>query len=291
MIPGNFEYHTPTSISDAVALLKQHGDEAKILSGGHSLVPLMKLRFAQPEHIIDINGIAGLDYIKEEGGVVKIGALVRESDLEHSDLIRSRFPLIADAVRMIADPSVRNRATLAGNLAHGDPANDQPAVMLALGAEVVLTGGSGQRVLPVTALFVDMLETALHPDEILSEVRIPVPPANSGGAYFKLERRVGDFAIVAVGAQITLDGAGNCTAAGIGLTNVGATPIKATAAEASLVGKALNAATIAEAGRLAEAAADPASDNRAPAAYKKAMVKQLTIQALNRALERAKGGH
>ena len=290
MIPGNFEYHAPTSIADAVGLLKKYGDEAKILSGGHSLVPLMKLRFASPEHIIDINAIPGLDTLSEEGGHLKIGALVREAQLEASDLIRTKYPLIADAAKLIADPSVRNRATVAGNLAHGDPANDQPAVMLALGAEVVLTGGGGERVLPVSELFVDMLETALKPDEILSEVRVPVPPANSGGAYFKIERRVGDFAIVAVAAQVTLDGGGNCASAGIGLTNAGPTPIKATAAEASLTGKPLDEANIKEAGRLAAEASDPSSDTRAPAEYKKAMVKELTVRALTRAAERARGG-
>ena len=291
MIPGSFEYHTPSSISDAVALLQQYGEEAKILSGGHSLVPMMKLRIAEPEHIVDINGIAGLDYIKEEGGVLKIGALVRESDLEHSDLIASKFPIIADAAKLIADPLVRNRATVAGNLAHGDPANDHPAVMLALGAEVVLTGGSGERVVPISEFFVDLLETALKPDEILTEVRIPMPPANSGGAYFKIERRVGDFAIIAVAAQVTLDASGNCASAGIGLTNSGPTPIKVTAAEAYLAGKALDDATLSEAGNLAKAASDPTSDTRAPAEYKKAMVKQMTIRALRRAAERAKGGN
>ena len=291
MIPEGFEYHAPTSIAAAVELLKQHGDDAKILSGGHSLVPLMKLRFAAPEHIVDINGISGLDYLREEGGFLKIGALVRESALEASDLIQSKYPLIADAARLIADPLVRNRATMAGNLAHGDPANDHPAVMLALGAEVVLTGGNGERVLPVSELFVDMLTTALAPDEILTEIRVPTPPAGSGGAYFKLERRVGDFAMVAVAAQVTLDPGGRCTAAGIGLTNVAPVPVKATAAEASLVGKALDETAAKEAGRLAAEVSDPVSDTRAPAEYKKAMVKQLTIRALLKAAVRAKGGN
>ena len=291
MIPGSFEYHTPSSISDAVALLQQYGEEAKILSGGHSLVPMMKLRIAEPEHIVDINGIAGLDYIKEEGGVLKIGALVRESDLEHSDLIASKFPIIADAAKLIADPLVRNRATVAGNLAHGDPANDHPAVMLALGAEVVLTGGSGERVVPISEFFVDLLETALKPDEILTEVRIPMPPANSGGAYFKIERRVGDFAIIAVAAQVTLDASGNCASAGIGLTNSGPTPIKVTAAEAYLAGKRPHDATLSAGRNLSEAATDPTPDTRARAELQKAMVKQRTIRDLRRAAERAKGGN
>lgn len=290
MIPANFEYHSPGSLAEAIDLLKKHGEEAKVLSGGHSLVPLMKLRFAAPEHIVDINGIAGLDYVKEEGGFLKIGALAREADLETSAVVAAKFPLIADTVKLIADPQVRNRATVAGNLAHGDPANDQPATMMALGAEVVAEGPGGERVVPVSELFVDTLTTCLKPDEIIKEVRVPVPPAKSGGAYYKIERRVGDFATVAVAAQVTLDDSGNIKTAGIGLTNVGPTPIKATKAEASLAGKAPDEAALAEAGKLAAEAADPSSDTRAPADYKRAMVRELTIRTLSRAVERAKGG-
>lgn len=289
MIPANFEYHTPASLSEAIELLKKHGDGAKVLSGGHSLVPLMKLRFAAPEHIVDINGIPDLDYVKEEGGQLKIGALAREADLEFSDVVAAKFPLLQDTARLIADPQVRNRATVAGNLAHGDPANDQPATMLALGAEVVIEGSGGERTLAVSELFVGTLTTALAPDEIIKEVRVPVPPANSGGAYYKIERRVGDFATVAVAAQVTLDGSGNIASAGIGLTNVGPVPIKATAAEAALAGKAPDEAALAEAGRLAAEATDPSSDNRAPAEYKRAMVRELTIRTLGKAVERAKG--
>ncbi|MCH9044603.1 MAG: xanthine dehydrogenase family protein subunit M [SAR324 cluster bacterium] len=290
MIPSAFEYYAPGSVAEAIALLKTHGDEAKILSGGHSLIPLMKLRFASPAVIIDINGIPGLDYVKEEGGFLKIGALAREASLESSPVVQQKFPLIADVVKVIADPQVRNRATVAGNLAHGDPANDHPAVMLALGAEVELTGPGGSRTLPVSEFFVDLLETALTPEEVLTEIRVPVPPAGSGGAYYKIERKVGDFATIAVGSQVTLDSGGRVTAAGIGLTNAATTPIKATDAEAYLVGKSLDDATLEEAGRLAMAMSDPSSDSRAPAAYKKAMVKELTIRTLKRAAERARGG-
>jgi len=290
MIPSAFEYHAPSSVSEAIALLKKYGDEAKVLSGGHSLLPLMKLRFATPEHIVDINGVKELAYLKEEGGVLKIGALAREVDLERSSTVMSKFPLIADAVKVIADPQVRNRATVAGNLAHGDPANDHPAVMLALGAELTLQGPKGSRTLPVDKFFLDTLTTALAPDELLTEIRIPLPPAKSGGAYFKIERKVGDFATAAVGVQVTLDGSGVCKSAGIGLTNAGRVPIKATAAEAYLKGKKLDEATLKEAGRLAAAASDPATDTRAPAAYKKAMVKELTIRALRKAAARAAGG-
>jgi aerobic carbon-monoxide dehydrogenase medium subunit len=290
MFPKGFDYHQPASLDAAIALLVKHGEDAKILSGGHSLIPLMKLRFAEPAHIVDINAIPGLDYLKEEGGVLKIGALVRESDLEASASVKAKFPLILDAAKLIADPSVRNRATVCGNLAHGDPANDHPAVMLALGAEVVLQGKGKERVLPVKEFFLDTLTTALKPDEILKEIRVPLPPPKSGGAYFKLERRVGDFAIVAVGAQVTLDAGGKIKSAGIGLTNAGPVPIKAVKAEAFLAGKDPSEANFAEAGNLAEQASDPASDTRAPSDYKKAMVKELTIRALRKAAERAKGG-
>lgn len=289
MIPASFEYFSPGTLAEAIGLLKQHGEEAKVLSGGHSLVPLMKLRFAAPAYIVDINGIPGLDYVKEEGGFLKIGALAREADLEHSPAV-ARFPLIQDTAKLIADPQVRNRATVAGNLAHGDPANDQPATMMALNAEVVIEGPGGERTLPVAELFVDTLTTALAADEILKEIRVPMPPAKSGGAYYKLERRVGDFATVAVASQVALDASGKIAAAGIGLTNVGPVPIKATDAEASLVGKAPDEAALAEAGKLAAAAADPSSDTRAPADYKRSMVRELTIRTLRKAVERAKGG-
>jgi carbon-monoxide dehydrogenase medium subunit len=289
MYPSAFDYHAPASLAEAVKLLSQHGEDAKVLSGGHSLVPLMKLRFAAPTVIVDINAIPDLNYVKEEGGVLKIGALAREADLEFSPIVQAKFPLIADATKLIADPQVRNRATVAGNLAHGDPANDQPAVMLALGAEVVLTGPKGQRTVPVTEFFVDTLVTALKPDEILTEIRVPVPPARSGGAYLKIERKVGDFATAAVGSQVTLDAKGKVVSAGIGLTNAGVKPIKATDAEAFLVGKALDEATLKETGRLAMEMSDPASDIRAPAEYKRAMVRQLTIRTLRRAGERAGG--
>jgi carbon-monoxide dehydrogenase medium subunit len=290
MIPSGFEYYSPASLAEAVALLNKHKEKAKLLSGGQSLIPLMKLRFSQPEIIVDINGIKGLDYLKEKSGALCIGALVREADLETSKSVAKHFPLIQDAVKLIADPQVRNRGTICGNLAHGDPANDQPAVMLALGAKLVVQGRGKEKVIPIEKFFVGTLATALGPADILKEVRIPLPPARSGGAYFKLERRVGDFAIVGVATQVSLDRAGKFASAGIGLTNVGPVPIKATAAEESLIGKEPSEAAFAQAGELAEQASSPSSDNRAPADYKRAMVKELTIRGLRRSVERAKGG-
>jgi carbon-monoxide dehydrogenase medium subunit len=288
MIPPSFEYLRPSTIPEAIALLKQHGDDAKILSGGQSLIPMMKLRLARPAHLIDINRIAGLEYIKEDGGYLKIGGLTREADLESSPVIKSRFPIIHDTAAVIADPQVRNMATVGGNLAHGDPANDHPATMLALGAEIVATGPAGERTISIDQFFLSIFETALAPGEILTEIRIPLPAAHSGGAYIKIERKVGDFATVAVAAQVTIDGKGICTYAGIGLTNVGPVPIKARKAEQFLLGKQLDDANIKRAAVLASDESEPSSDLRGPAEYKKAMVKELTKRALHRALERAR---
>jgi len=287
MIPPAFEYLRPQTIPEAISLLQQHGEDAKILSGGQSLIPMMKLRLARPAFLVDINRIAGLAYIKEEGGFLKIGALTREADLEASPLIQSKYPIILDTAHVIADPQVRNMATVAGNLAHGDPANDHPATMLALGAQIVAMGAKGERVVAIEEFFLSVFTTALQPGEILTEIRIPAPPAHSGGAYFKLERKVGDFATAAVAAQVTLDGKGLCQKAGIGLTNVGPAPIKARKAEDFLRGKKLDAANIAQAAQLAAEDAQPSADLRGPAEYKKGLVKELARRALTRAAERA----
>ncbi len=288
MIPPAFEYSRPKTIPEAIALLLQHGDDAKILSGGQSLIPMMKFRLARPSHLVDINRISGLAYIKEEGGFLKIGGLTREADLEISPLIVAKYPLIVDTAHVIADPQVRNLATVGGNLAHGDPANDHPATMLALGAQIVATGQKGDRVIPIEDFFVSLFTTALEHGEILTEIRIPIPPPKSGGAYFKQERKVGDFATAAVAAQLTLDAGGTCQKAGIGLTNVGATPLKARKAEDFLRGKKLDEATIAKAAQLAADDAQPSSDLRGPAEYKRGLIKELTKRALTRAVERAK---
>ncbi len=287
MIPAGFEYHAPASVKETTDLLGRLGDDAKILSGGQSLIPLMKLRLASPRHIVDINGLPGLGGIVESDGALRIGALVREADLEDSPLIRSRYPLVFDACRVIADPVVRNMATVAGNLAHGDPANDHPAVMLALGAEVVAVGRSGERRIPITAFFTGPFTTALRSDEILTEIRVPIPPPRSGGAYEKLERKVGDFATAAVAAQLALGADGACVSAGIGLTNVGDTPIKAERAEAALAGARVDEATIRRAADLASQAARPAADLRGSVEYKTDLVRVLTARALRRAVERA----
>ena len=290
MIPPAFDYVAPTTLSEAVSLLSQNGD-AKILAGGQSLIPMMRFRLAAPAVLIDINRLADLAYIREEGGWLKIGALTREAMIDGSSLIRERYPLLADTARVVADPLVRNMSTIGGNLAHADPANDHPATMLAYGAQVVATGPQGERVIPVTDFFLGPFESALSADEILTEIQIPVPEANSGGAYIKLERKVGDFATAAVAVQIRLDENGNCASAGIGLTNVGLTPIKAAAAEEALRGQALDDTAIREAARLAAEAAEPESDHRGSAEYKRHLVKTLSVRALRKAAGRANGGN
>ncbi len=287
MIPAAFEYHAPSTIDEATALLTKLGEDAKVLSGGQSLIPLMKLRLASPAHLVDINAIPGLSGIREADGFLRIGALTRESDLEESEIVRTRYPLLHDTSKVIADPIVRNLATVGGNLAHGDPANDHPATMLALGAEIVAVGPKGERRMPIATFFTGPFETGLKPDEILVEIRIAVPPARSGGAYLKLERKVGDFATAAVAVQVTLGANGACEQVGIGLTNVGLTPIKATKAEASLKGKALDESAIKQAAELAAQAAEPSADLRGSVEYKKDLVRVLTARALRKAVERA----
>jgi carbon-monoxide dehydrogenase medium subunit len=287
MIPPAFEYLRPKTVPEAVALLQQHGDAAKILSGGQSLIPMMKLRLARPAFIIDINRIAGLSYIKEDGGFLKIGGLTREAELESSTIVRSKYPLLLDTAEVIADPQVRNMATVGGNLAHGDPANDHPATMMALGAQIVATGSKGERVIPIEQFFVTLFTTALKQDELLTEIRVPIPPPKSGGAYVKLERKVGDFATAAVAVQLTLDGGGAVQKIGIALTNAGPTPIKAKKAEDFLRGKKPDAAAIAQAAQLASDEAQPSSDLRGPAEYKKGLAKELAKRAIAAALERA----
>src|SRR4051794_4094202 len=270
MIPASFDYHSPQTLEDALALLQSHRDDVKVLSGGQSLLPLLKLRLGAAGHLVDIGRIPGLEYIKEEGGILKIGGRTRESALEHSELIQTRYPLLAQTAAVIADPLVRNLATVGGNLAHGDPANDHPATMLALRAEVVATGPNGSRTIPIDQFFLGLFSTALAPDEILTEIRIPVPQGRSGGSYRKLERKVGDFATAASAVQLTLGAGGEVASVGIALTNAGPTPLRATDAEQYLVGKQPDADVIAEAARRAAAIASPSADRRGGGGKKRA---------------------
>lgn len=287
MIPQTFEYESPGSIAEAVSLLQKYGDEAKILSGGHSLIPMMKLRFARPAYVIDINNIPGLSYIKEEDGLIKIGALTRESEIEHSKLLKEKYPIFGDASKLIADPSVRNMGTIGGNLAHGDAANDHPAVMLALHAEIVATGAGGkQRIIPVDEFFHGFFETDLKHDEILTEIRLPIPKQNSGGAYHKIERKVGDYATAGVAVQLTIEN-NVCTYIGIGLTNVSSSPLRAKRSEDLLKGRTITDDLIEQAAQFASEDCSPAEDLRGSEEYKRAMVKELLIRMMRKAMQRA----
>jgi carbon-monoxide dehydrogenase medium subunit len=251
---------------------------------------MLKLRLAQPGHLVDIGRIPGLEYVEEKYGVLAIGGRTRESALERAEIVRTRYPLLADTTAVIADPIVRNLATVGGNLAHGDPANDHPAAMIALGARVVATGPKGQREIAAEDLFKGLFETALAGDEILTEIRVPQPVARSGGAYEKLERKVGDFATAAAAVQLTLSAKGEVERVGIALTNAGPTPVKAREAERFLQGKRLDDAAVAEAARLAAKAANPTADRRGTVEYKREMARVLTARALRRAAARAAGG-
>ena len=290
MIPPAFEYLNPNQLSEAISLLQKYGEDAKILAGGHSLIPAMKLRFALPEYLIDISGIEGMDNLREEEGQLRIGAMTRESSLEESKLIKEKYPLILDTAKMIADPQVRNMATVGGNLAHGDPANDHPAAMIALRASVVVEGPNGSREIGIDDFFTDFFTTALENNEILTEIRIPAAPPNSGGSYLKIERKVGDYATAAVACQLNFDTGGTIKQIGIGLTNVGPVPIRSNSAEDLLRGQIPDDNIIRESGILAAENCEPVDDLRGSAEYKRALVNELTQRAIKLSIERSERG-
>jgi aerobic carbon-monoxide dehydrogenase medium subunit len=289
MLPSAFEYHRAASLEDALSILNQYGDDAKVLAGGQSLIPLMKLRFASPGHLVDINEVPGLDGIEERDGALAIGALVRHRTLATNEVIAARYPTIAAAAPQIADPLVRNRGTIGGSLTHADPAGDLGSVMLAMGASVVLRSSAGERVVPIGEFLVDTFTTSIQPTEILTEVRVPTPPPRSGGTYLKLERKVGDFATVAVAVALTLQN-GSVGRAGIALTGVGLRNIDAADAASSLAGSAPTEDAFAEAGRLAAAASNPVTDVRGSEAYKRHVVEVFTRRALTAAFDTASAG-
>jgi aerobic carbon-monoxide dehydrogenase medium subunit len=286
--PARFEYTVASTLEEVIATLSERGDEAKVLAGGQSLIPLMKLRFATPEVLIDLNGVPGLDYLEERGGELCIGALVRHKTCEKSELLRSRYPTLGDAAPQISDPLVRNRGTVCGSLAHGDPQGDWGAVMLATRASVVARGPEGERTISIDDLLDGPFTTTLSPDEVITEARVPDPGARSGGTYLKLERKVGDYATAAVAVQVTLDN-GSVGEVGIALTGVGPTNLRAAAAEDALRSAEPNEAAIAEAARLAAEAAQPQSDIRGTADYKRSVVRVFTERGLRTAVARAMG--
>jgi carbon-monoxide dehydrogenase medium subunit len=286
MLPSKFEYHRAGSLDEALSLLGTYGEDAKVLAGGQSLIPMMKLRFANPDRLVDVNHVEGLDGIEERDGSLRIGALTRYHALISSDLVKAGYPTLARAVPQIADPLVRNLGTIGGSLAHADPAGDLGSVMIAMGASVVLKSSGGEREVPITEFLVDTFTTSIQPNELLTEVRIPTPGARSGGDYLKLERKIGDWATVAVAVSLTLSN-GSIGRAGIALTGVGFTNIHATDAEASLAGASPGDEAFAEAGRLAAAASQPVSDVRGPEEYKRHMVDIYVQRGLAHALEMA----
>jgi len=289
MLPAPFEYHAPRTIDEALDLLDQFGDEGKVLAGGQSLIPLLKLRFASPGHLVDINKIKELDFIEERDGTLRIGPLFRHKAAERSSLLTSRYQVMADAAPQIADPIIRNRGTIAGSVAHADPSGDWGSVLLAMDADLVLRSKRGSRTVKARDFFSGPFSTALEPTEILSEIRIPAAKAMTGGAYLKLERKVGDFATVAVAVHLQMDD-GKVGLAGIGLTAVGPQNLKAEKAEATLKGARLDDAAIKEAAALAAEAADPKADQRGSVEYKRNVVRVFTERGLKRAYERARGG-
>ncbi len=288
MIPANFTYHKAKSVKDAIALAEAHGEEAKFMSGGHSLLPMMKLRFATPEHIIDLSKIEGLSYIKEEKDLLVIGALTTQTALEHSELIKQNYPIFSDAVKLTADPSVRNVGTIGGNIAHGDAANDQPALMLAMRATVVAEGVDGKKSIPIDEFFHGFYMTALEPSDVLVEIQVPKAKKGSGGAYHKVERKVGDYATAGVAVHVELDGNGVCHEIGIGLTNVSAVPMRLERGEELLRGKKITEELIDQVGSIASEDCEPTSDLRGSEAYKRSIVNTITRKMLHKALERAK---
>jgi carbon-monoxide dehydrogenase medium subunit len=288
MIPAEFEYHAPVSLDEALALLGQKAGTAKMLAGGQSLIPAMRFRLAMPEVLIDIGRIAQLDYVKELNGYLAIGAMTRETTLEEHPLLRERYPLLLDTARVVADPLVRQRATIGGNLAHADPANDHPATMLAYAAQVVVRGAAGERVIDIDNFFTGMFESAIQPGEILTEVRIPSPGPGESGAYVKFERKVGDYAVSGVAVQLKLEG-DVCERVRIGLTNVNPTPIRALEAEARLSGQVLSEDNLEAAGRLAASACDPSADLRGSAEYKRDLTRVVLKRAVRLAQSRVQG--
>jgi carbon-monoxide dehydrogenase medium subunit len=287
MYPNKFDYHRPASLPEAMEVMARYGHDARPLAGGQSLIPLLKLRLANPAVIVDLNAIPGLSYVRQENDRLAIGALTCHSDVEDSELIRARYAAIEDAVTHIGDAQVRNLGTVGGSLAHGDPSGDWGAAFLALGGELRCVGPSGDRLIPVREFFTDMYETARQSNEIVTEVRIYSPQPRSGGAYLKLERRSGDFAVVGVAVSLALDGNDLCVDAGIGLSGVGPTCVKGITAERILRGSRLNEPAIAAAANSLDADIDPYSDARAPAEYKRAMAKVFFRKALEVARQRA----
>jgi aerobic carbon-monoxide dehydrogenase medium subunit len=287
MIPGSFSYHRPATVADAVKLLSTLGEEARPLAGGHSLVPMMKLRLATPEHLVDLHGIAGLKGVRRDGSRIVIGAMTTQHELLASDEIGKSLPILHETALLIADPQVRYMGTIGGNVANGDPGNDMPALMMTLGASYQLQGPNGARSVAAADFYQGAYFTALEPGELLTSVTIPVPAAGHGYAYEKLKRKVGDYATAAAAVVLTMSG-GKVASCSIGLTNLHETPLLATEAAKAVVGTGLDAASLKKAAAAAVAIMSPAADARGPVEYRKHVGGIMVARALQRAAGRAK---
>jgi aerobic carbon-monoxide dehydrogenase medium subunit len=288
VIPGAFDYHRPNSLDEAVALLGEHGDEARLLAGGHSLIPMMKLRLANPSHLIDLRGIPGLAGIEAADGAVRIGAMTTQAEVIASALLAEKIPILRETALQIADPQVRSFGTIGGNVANGDPGNDMPAVMMALGALFLVQGPAGERTIAARDYYRGAFTTALGDNEVLRAIRIPTPPAGHGSAYQKMKRKVGDYATAAAAVVLVMDG-GQCRDARIALTNLAAVPLFAEAAGQALVGTTIDDAAIHRAAQAAVAITDPASDLRGLAEFRRHVAGVMVRRAVQRARERAGG--
>ncbi len=289
MIPAAFEYHTPKTLDDALKLLERHGDEAKVLAGGHSLLPMMKLRLAAPRYVVDLGKLRGLSYVRSDGETIAIGAMTTHAEIEAAGLLHSRCPLLPETAAEIGDVQVRNRGTIGGSLAHADPAADYPASVLALDAELVLMSSSGPRTVAAREFFVDLLTTQLRPGEILTEIRVPAAGKREGAAYAKLHQPASGFAIVGVAARIVLGGNSKVESAAVGITGVGPKAYRAEAVEKALAGKKADEKTIADAARGAVKGIDALSDLHASAEYRREMAVVFARRAIERAAARAAG--
>ncbi len=286
-IPAAFDYHTATTVDEAIALLQQYGDEAKVLAGGHSLLPTMKMRLAQPGHLVDIGRISGLSYIREDSGAIAVGAMTRYSTIMRSDVVGKYFALLPEGTALIGDQQIRNRGTIGGSVAHSDPAADMPGMVLALKADIVVQGPGGKRTIRADDFFLDLFATALKPGEIVTEIRFAIPPARTGSAYTKLANKASHYAVVGCAAVVSLGGDGTCSSASVVITGASVKPTRASAVEAALVGKKLDEATVAAAASHAADGLELVEDIHGSKAYRAQMATVMAKRAILKAAERA----
>ncbi len=286
-LPAVFDYHPAKSVDEAIALLQQYGDDAKLLAGGHSLLPTMKLRLAQPAHLVDIGKIGGLSYIREENGAVAVGAMTTYTTIERSEVLSRHFALLPEGISVIGDPQVRNRGTIGGSVAHSDPAADMPGIVLALKADILVQGPNGVRTIKADDFFKGMFETALQPDEIITEIRFATPPARTGSAYMKLENKASHYALAGCAAVVSLGGDGTCSSASVVITGASVKATRASAVETALVGKKLDESTVAPATAHAADGLELLEDIHGSKAYRSQMTAVMVRRAVLRAVERA----